>query len=278
MTAVHKSVGANNSVRVRVLGCDGAIARGARTTSFLVNRQLLVDAGTGAGDLTLDEMTAVQHVVLTHSHLDHIAALPLMLDAVGPRRGRPLQVHALPDTLAALQAHVFNDLIWPDFSRLPTREAPFVTFHPLATGQQMVLGDVWVEALPASHTVAAVGYAVAQGPDQPHWVFSGDTGHNPSFWQRVNQLPVGVLVMETAFSEREAGLAHISKHLSPSTLADQLSLMRADMGCPVYISHTKPAETELIMQEIQQINRQRSDAGLPSWAISRLQADQQWVI
>jgi glyoxylase-like metal-dependent hydrolase (beta-lactamase superfamily II) len=199
-------------LRVRVLGCDGAIARGARTTSFLVDHHVLVDAGTGVGDLTLAEMKAIEHVVLTHSHLDHIAALPLMLDAVGNSRGRPLKVHALPETIAALQNHVFNDLIWPDFSRLPTADNPFVTFHPLVTGQQVGLGGVWVEALPARHTVAAVGYAVTRGPQQPHWVFSGDTGDNPAFWRRVNQFPVGALVIETAFSEREAALAGLSKH------------------------------------------------------------------
>ena len=265
-------------LRVRVLGCAGAIARGARTTSFLVNEHLLVDAGTGVGDLTLDEMAAIQHVVLTHAHLDHIAALPLMLDAVGTRRGRPLHVHALPDTLAALRAHVFNDLIWPDFSRLPTPEAPFVSFHPLATGQQLQLGGVHVEALSASHTVAAVGYAVALGPQHPHWVFSGDTGHNPAFWHRVNQLPVGVLVMETAFSEREAGLARVSQHLCPSTLAAQLALMRPDLRCPIFISHMKPAETESIMQDIMQLNQQRHTLGLQPWAISALQSDHRWVL
>ena len=107
-------------MQVRILGCSGTIAKGA-TTSFLLGERVLVDAGTGVGQLTLEEMQRIDHVFLTHSHLDHIAALPLMLDAVGeppPAAG----VHALPQTLAALHAHVFNDVIWPDFRafrRLP---------------------------------------------------------------------------------------------------------------------------------------------------------------
>ena len=88
-------------MKIRVLGCSGAIARDCRTTSFLVDDDVLVDAGTGVGDLPLEDMARIGHVFLTHSHLDHIAALPLMLDAVGARRSTPLQVHALPATIAS---------------------------------------------------------------------------------------------------------------------------------------------------------------------------------
>ena len=73
-------------MQVRVLGCSGAIAKDCRTTSFLIGDNILIDAGTGVGDLTLDEMRQIDHVFLTHSHLDHIAALPLMLDAVSSLR------------------------------------------------------------------------------------------------------------------------------------------------------------------------------------------------
>lgn len=69
-------------MQVRVLGCSGAIARDARTTSFLLDDRILIDAGTGVGDLTLEEMLRIEHVFLTHSHLDHIAALPLMIDSM----------------------------------------------------------------------------------------------------------------------------------------------------------------------------------------------------
>ena len=273
------SVDTDTALRVRVLGCSGSIAHGCRTTSFLLGRHLLVDAGTGVGDLSLSEMADIQDVVLTHSHLDHIAALPLMLDAVGARRAQPLQVHALPETIAALRTHVFNGVIWPNFERLPSVEMPFVRFHTLETGQRMRLGGLQVEALPATHTVAAVGYAVsAPGADAKHWVFSGDTGHNPAFWQRVNQLRVGMLVMETAFSEREARLAELSQHLCPSMLATQLELMAPGMDCPIYITHTKPAEAELIMQEIMQINRHRLAAGQRPHAFEWLHTGQELVV
>lgn len=241
-------------MRVRVLGCSGAIAKGCRTTSFLLDGDVLVDAGTGVGDLTLDQMRAVQYVLLTHSHLDHVAALPLMIDAIASGLTRPVEVHALPGTIAALKAHVFNDVIWPDFTKIPSPRAPFVRFRELNVGQVLRLGGKQIEVLPAVHTVPAVGYAVSSGGGC--WVFTGDTERNPAFWRRVNELDVAALVIETAFSNREKELAVRSLHLSPQTLSEELECIARDKPrFPIYIMHTKPAETDLIMSEIQRFDQ-----------------------
>ncbi|MFN4005519.1 MAG: MBL fold metallo-hydrolase [Hylemonella sp.] len=244
-------------MKVRVLGCSGAIARDSRTTSFLIDDDLLVDAGTGVGDLTLEEMLRIDHLLLTHAHLDHIAALPLMLDATAGCRTAPLQVHALAGTVAALKAHVFNDVIWPDFTRLPSPDQPLLCFSEIQTGQQLAIASKRVEVLPAVHTVPAVGFAVSSGG--AYWVFSGDTGPNAAFWQRLNQLDVAMLVIETAFSNRESALAEASLHLSPETLARELDRIDSARRYPIYITHTKPAQTELIMSEIRQRDALPSD-------------------
>lgn len=240
-------------MKVRVLGCSGAIGQDCRTTSFLLDHDLLVDAGTGVGDLTLDEMCRIDHVLLTHSHLDHVAALPLMVDATAARRSTPLHVHALPATIDALKSHIFNNIIWPDFSTLPTPAAPFIHFHPLALGQTLRLAGKQVEVLAAVHTVPTVGYAVTAG--KGYWVFTGDTELNPALWARINQLDVAMLFIETAFSNRQRPLAKRCLHLSPHALADELGCIEADKKYPIYITHTKPAETELIMAEIQRFDQ-----------------------
>lgn len=266
---------AGTALHIRVLGCAGAIAKGHRTTSFLVNGRVLVDAGTGVGDLTLDEMARIDHVLLTHAHLDHIAALPLMLDAAAARRHSPVTVHALPDTIAALRQHVFNGVIWPDFTALPSAELPFMVFKPFEVGQQFPLAGLHAEVLPAAHTVPAVGFALAQqGDGALHWVFSGDTGYNPAFWHRINQLPVGMLFIETAFSDREAPLAAVSQHLCPQSLAQCLALMAPHAAYPVYITHAKPAEATLVMTEIRRLNMSRHASGLAPLAIDGLFAGQ----
>lgn len=263
-------------MQIRVLGCSGALARDCRTTSFLLDHDLLVDAGTGVGDLTLDEMAGIDHVLLTHSHLDHIAALPLMVDASAARRSAPLQVHALPGTIDALKAHIFNNTIWPDFSILPTPATPYISFHPLALGQILQLAGKQVEVLPAVHSVPAVGYAVSAG--KGNWVFTGDTAHNPALWARVNQLEVALLIIETAFSNRESALAERCAHLSPHALAGELACIGPGKNYPIYISHTKPTQTDLIMAEIERLEHTSASARKPAHDIRWLRAGQQFEV
>ena len=242
-------------MKIQVLGCSGAIAHGCRTTAFLLDDDVLVDAGTGVGDLPLDLMASIDHVFITHAHLDHVAALPLMLDAVASSRlargAGAVTVHALQETIDALRAHLFNGLIWPDFTCIPTPELPLLAFSPLQVGDTWTDGRKTVEALPAVHSVPAVGFA-AWGSGGA-WVFSGDTGRNPAFWRRVNQLPVAQLVIETAFSDRESELARRSQHLSPGSLAEELAAIAPGSRYPICITHTKPAETALIMDEIHRL-------------------------
>ena len=235
-------------MQVRVLGCSGSIARGCRTTSFLIDGKILIDAGTGVGDLSLEEMAKIDHVFLTHSHLDHIAALPLMLDAVSGMRKQPLQVHALPETIHALREHIFNGVIWPDFAKLPNSTDPFLRYETISQGQVVEAGGTTVEVLPAIHTVPAVGYAVQACSGL--LVYSGDTGPNPALWRRLNELPVSVLIIETAFSNQEIDLATRALHLVPDLLVRELAQWKPIQPCSVYISHIKPAEVDLICEEI----------------------------
>ena len=263
-------------MKVRVLGCSGAIAKDCRTTSFLIDGELLLDAGTGVGDLTLEEMRQVDSVLLTHSHLDHVAALPLMVDSVASQRQQPLKVYALAGTIAALKTHLFNDVIWPDFTRIPSPHEPFIRFHEISIGQMLQFGDKQVEVLPAVHTVPAAGFAVRSG--RGCWVFSGDTERNPAFWQRLKQLQVDMLVIETAFSNREQELAQRSLHLSPATLAEELNGIAKGQRFPIYITHTKPAETEMIMAEIQRYIRTHAMGTEPAHDIHWLRAGQEFEI
>ena len=164
-------------------------------------------------------MCAVDRLLLTHSHLDHIAALPLMLDATGSRRKAPLDVYALSATIGALKEHIFNGVIWPDFTRIPSEEWPLIRLHEIFAGQILQLGDKVVEVLPAVHAVPAAGFAVTSG--RGSWVYSGDTGSTPAFWSRLNQLDVAMLVFETAFSNRKQELAEHGPHLAPALLAEE---------------------------------------------------------
>jgi len=147
-------------MKIRVLGCSGAIAAGCKTTAFLLDEDVLIDAGTGVADLDLAALARIDHVLLSHSHLDHVLGVPLLADAVLRLRAQagrpPIQVHALAPTLEALRQHLFNGVIWPDFTRLPSAEHPVLALQPIEIGQRLDLGAGRViEVLSAEHTVPA---------------------------------------------------------------------------------------------------------------------------
>jgi cAMP phosphodiesterase len=251
-------------MKIRVLGCSGSIAAGSRTTSFLLDDDVLIDAGTGVGDLALEAMARIDHILISHSHLDHIVSIALLADSVQRLRApdKPITVHALPATLDALRKHVFNGVIWPDFTRLPSAEQPILRFEPFGVGDVLAFGERRIEVLPAEHTVPAVGFAVlpAAGSGKGAWVFTGDTGPNPALWRRLATLKVEHLVIETAFGDEEAALAKISAHLCPSLLARELSQL-AD-GVQVHITHIKPGEVEGVMGQIAQRDQRHRVAAL----------------
>jgi 3',5'-cyclic-nucleotide phosphodiesterase len=144
-------------MKVRILGCSGGIGgRHLRTTSLLVDNDILIDAGTGVGDLAIAELAQIDHVFVTHSHLDHLACLPFMIDTVGDMRNRPLIVHATEATIEIIRSHIFNWAIWPDFSEIPTAEKPFLRFATTHLGEAVQLDGRTIVPIPANHTVPAV--------------------------------------------------------------------------------------------------------------------------
>ena len=128
-------------MRIRILGCSGGIGAGSRTTALLIDDDVLVDAGTGIGDLAIDRLKRIRHVFLTHAHLDHIAGLPMLVDTVFRQDfDTPLTVYAREETLRALQQHLFNDVIWPDFAKLPSVERPMLRYEVCDPGDTVSIG------------------------------------------------------------------------------------------------------------------------------------------
>jgi len=236
-------------MKLRILGCSGGIGgRHLRTTSMLLDHDILIDAGTGVTDLSIAELAVIDHVFITHTHLDHIAALPLMLDTVADRRSKPLTVYATEAVITILRNHIFNWAIWPDFSEVPSAEKPFMRYQPIVLQEPITLSGRTITALPVEHTVPAVGYRLDSGAAS--LVFSGDTGSCDAFWQSVNQIGnLKHLIIECAFSNREQQLARLSKHLCPAVLAD--GLQKLTRACEIYITHLKPGQVELTMEEIE---------------------------
>jgi ribonuclease BN (tRNA processing enzyme) len=234
-------------MKVKVLGCSGGIGGELRTTSFLVDHDTLIDAGTGVGDLSINELSQIDHVFVTHSHMDHVTSIPFIVDTVGWMREKPLTVHATNETLEILKVHLFNWKLWPDFTQIPDPERPAMRYEQVAPGDAVAVNGRRITPLPANHVVPAVGYQLDSG--RASLVFTGDTTTNDALWQAVNRIEnLRYLIIETALSDRERDLAITSKHLCPSLLAGELAKLKHSPQ--IFITHLKPRESELIMQEV----------------------------
>ena len=243
---------------LRVLGCSGGISSDLRTTSLLLNDNILIDAGTGVGDLSLEELRKIDHVFLTHSHLDHLCSVPFIADAVGGSRHQPLKIYGIYETIHALQEHIFNNVIWPDFTKIPTLERPFIRLELIEIDQAIKLGDLTITALPVDHSISANAYAINSGNGT--LVFSGDTGVSDALWQAINrQINLKHLILETSFLNSEEELANVSGHLSPALLISELKKLQPTTYHPelcIWVCHLKPDGGDAIMAEIEAAARE----------------------
>ena len=235
-------------MRIKILGCSGGIGGDLRTTTMLIDDDILLDAGTGVGDLTLEQLVKIDHVFVTHSHLDHVTSIPFLVDTVCWMRTQPIVIHSTRDTIRILKEHLFNWKIWPDFSQIPDGDNPFMIYEEVTVGETIKIGKREFTAVPANHVVPAVGYLIDSGNGS--LLFSGDTSTNDALWEVANRTEnLRYLIIETAFSNKEREIAIASKHLCPSMLAEELAKLTRQVE--VYITHLKPGEVALTMNEIE---------------------------
>lgn len=247
-------------MQLRVLGCSGGFGLGLRTSAFLVDDDVLIDAGTGVGDLAYDEMLRIDHVFITHSHLDHVASIPLLVDALLDTRAAPLVVHAQQATIDALRRHLFNDEIWPDFTELPHPESPALRFEPIEAGEAHQIDGRRFEAIRVDHTVPAVAYHCSD--EAGAFCFSGDTSTNDSLWTALNRSrALDMLIVEVGFPDSEQALANLAKHYCPALLAHDLGKLRSRP--PIAVTHLKAGYEDQTMAEL--------EAALPGYRLHRLQ-------
>lgn len=236
-------------MRITTLGCNASITGDLRTTCYKVDDDILIDAGTGAGDLSLQQSIAIDTVFLTHAHLDHCALLPMLADAAGSFRAVPLTVYALPETIATLKQHMLNGQLWPDYTAQPSPERPYIRFHPLQLGETVQLGSRRITALPARHSIPCIAYRVDSG--NASWVYSADTTFHEDFWQALNRIDnLKYLLIETTFLNDNAAVAQRAGHTTAKLLAQGLRLLQHPVE--LFIVHMEAGHEETTMREVMQ--------------------------
>lgn len=234
-------------MKIRVLGAYGAEGLAQRPSAFLVDERLLIDGGTVGGALSTPEQLTIEHALVSHSHLDHIAGLAYLTETLALCEGeRPLTIASLEPVVTALRTSIFNDTVWPDFTRLPT-QAPVLRFRSLAEDAEQRVGDHWVTPVPVNHTVPTSGFIVHDGTSA--LIYSGDTGPTDALWKAARELSgLRAVILECAFPNRMAGLADIARHMTPELIRGELDKLPDDV--PVLIFHVKPQFYDEIGEEL----------------------------
>jgi ribonuclease BN (tRNA processing enzyme) len=242
-------------VKLRVLGAYGAEGLTQRPSAFLVNDRTLVDAGTVTAALGMREQLEVEHVLISHSHLDHIAGLAFLTETLACTSARPpLTVTSVELVVEALRKAVFNSVVWPDFSQIPSATAPVIKYRTLADEAEQRVGDLWVTPVAVNHTVPAAGFIIHDGAHG--FIYSGDTGPTDALWKAARGLTgLRAVILECAFPNRLAGVAESARHLTPDLVRREIDKLPADL--PVLIFHIKPQFLEETAEELSRIDPRR---------------------
>lgn len=215
---------------------------------MLIDDDVLLDAGTGIGDLAIDDLGSIRHVFLTHSHLDHVAGLPMLIDSIfADAIDSPLTVYGRDETIEAIRAHIFNDVIWPDFSVLPDAGNPVLRFSPCNPGDTVRVGHRDFHAIDVAHTVPSIGYTVQNSGGV--FAVSGDTKTNRTLWPVLNACDdLAALVIEVSFPNERAELADVAGHYCPATLSRDLERLAHDPE--IWLTGMKPGEEDRIYSQV----------------------------
>jgi cAMP phosphodiesterase len=249
-------------MKLQILGCAGGIGgREKLTTCLMLDHDILLDAGTGLSRMSTEQLVKIDHVFLTHSHLDHVVGLAFLLDSVLGKRTSPVIVHASERVIATLKAHLFNWLLWPDFAAIPDEANPIMRWEPMAQDVAVELNGRLITAMPVSHTVESVAYWVRN--ERAGFMFSGDMATSPATWARLaTEKLLKTVVVDCSFPDEEAPIAALSKHFCPQTLIADIEPIAYDTQ--FLITHLKPGQEEIILKQLQDRDEKRLFASLKS--------------
>ncbi len=236
-------------------------------TSFLLNDRVSVDGGSLGFALDPTEMAVVRHIIITHTHSDHTASLPIFIAEAYVSLDGPVTVYGTAEVIATLREHVFNDKVWPNFERIPLMNGkPTLEFYTLEPGATVSIDGLQVTPVPVNHVVPTTGLIVAS--DSVAALFTSDTYVTDEIWEVGKTIEnLKAVFVDISFPDELAKLAADSKHLTPRLLVSELEKLQRDVE--VYAVHIKPTNRDDVIRQLSQLNN-------PQIRVAELDREYQW--
>ncbi|EQC44315.1 MBL fold metallo-hydrolase [Bacteriovorax sp. Seq25_V] len=239
---------------VKVIGGHGGVSPGYRATSYLIDNKILIDAGSVASGIPIVEQAQIDHILISHSHLDHISDLAFLADNCFGMKGKPFMIYTNKEVETNVMSHLLNDAIWPDFTKLPSAKEPTLKFNNFEAGQTITLGEYKVTAVAVNHFAGSLGFIIEK--DGASIVFTQDTGPTDEIWKVASGVRnLKGIFSEVSFPNSLMQIAIDSRHHTPSTMKEEIKKMPKDV--PIFLGHLKPNFQEQLYQEIGSLNEPR---------------------
>lgn len=241
-------------MQVKIIGGHGGVVKGYHATSYLIDEKILIDAGSVAGGTDIVDQLAIEHILISHAHLDHVKDLAFICDNCFGLREEPFKVWTHRTVTNAVKDHLFNDIIWPDFSVLPNKENPTIIFNSIEAEKELTLGEYKVIPIHVKHPGDAFGFIVEK--DDIAILFTQDTAATDQIWEVAKGFSnIKAIFTEVSFPNKLQFVADLSDHHTPQTIKEELTKMPPDI--PVYLGHLKPGYQEELIQEVNDLHEPR---------------------
>jgi cAMP phosphodiesterase len=232
------------------LGCYGSDLENKKCISMQVSPSTVIDTGSLMSSLDIAQLLEIKNVIITHSHFDHIKNLPIFADFMLSLGNHVFTVYTTEKIMSEIKTHILNDLIWPDFTKLPSKSKPTINFQHIEFDKVFALDGIEFLPVEVNHLVESIGFIIKKGNDAI--AYSGDTYICDNFVDHVNaESSVRTICWETSFPNRLENIAVASKHLTPALLEKEL--LRLKRQHAVHTFHLKPNLEQEIIADINSI-------------------------
>ncbi|MCK5427650.1 MAG: 3',5'-cyclic-nucleotide phosphodiesterase [Thermodesulfovibrionia bacterium] len=239
-------------MKIQVLGCSATELPKSNLPSFLIDGKILLDAGTIGTALNESEQRKIKHILLTHAHLDHIKDIPFFADNISMTNKKYyVTITSIPEVIHALKNNLLNDIVWPDFTKIPTAANPVIRIKKINAGKTFTIDGYDFTAYKVNHVVPAVGYLI-ENKRKKRLLYIGDTGPSNAIWKSLYKTRIHYLIIEVSFPNKFEDLALKTRHLTPRLLAREMEKLR-NVPDNICIIHFKPRYKDKIKEEIKKI-------------------------